>query len=157
VTVQLSTDQPEDDDRQSRLAGDAALCAYLREQKYQGPDWERFVHELLAYGLTQTKIMLCVMGVVPSATRTGTLADRGDLDELVNDIVMSAFRLFVRRGLVGGEWVPGKGTSLTTYFNGACRLVLKEKCRDWRKRALKVAAEDPRADVPDRDSGHEPD
>jgi len=145
----LLADRHEDDDRQIRLAGDAALCAYLRKQKYQGPDWERFVHELLAYGLTQTKIMIEVMGIAPTATRNGTFADRGDLDELVSDIVMGAFRLFVRRGLVGGEWVPEKGASLTTYFTGACKLVLREKSRDWRNRAQRSALEVPHSLVPE--------
>jgi RNA polymerase sigma-70 factor (ECF subfamily) len=133
-------DQP-DDDREDRLADDAALYARLQAQKFQGPEWERFVHELLAYGLTRVKATIGVMHIVLPVSGACIPASRGDVEELANDVVLAALRVFVKCGLVERRWNPACGGSLKTYFVGACKLVLREKLHDWTRRAQKISSD----------------
>lgn len=127
------------DDLEARRRADVTLCAYFREQKYQGPDWDYFVHQLLSYGLTRTRLMLASRAFVrdrPGRRYSMEGCSLDDLEELASDVVLAGFTLFVRKGLVGGEWSPTGGASLATYFDGACRLVFKDQYEKWARRRL---------------------
>lgn len=122
------------EDRDVRRGADLALCLYFREQKYQGPDWDYFVHQLLSYGLTRTRLLLASRAFVRDRRYPMSGCSLDDLEELASDIVLAGFTLFVRKGLVGGEWSPARGASLATYFDGACRLVFRDQYQKWARR-----------------------
>lgn len=133
------------DDRGARRRADAVLCSYFRQQKYQGPDWDYFVHELLSYGLTRTRLLLASRAFVRDRRYPMLGCSLDDLEELASDIVLAGFTLFVRKGLVGGEWSPAGGASLATYFDGACRLVFRDQYQKWARRRF-----DSRVELHDR-------
>ncbi|SER25064.1 helix-turn-helix transcriptional regulator [Actinokineospora terrae] len=130
------------EDAAARRRADIALCAYFREQKYQGPDWECFVHHLLAYGLGRTRMRLAARALLPGRSYSGPAGAPGDLDELASDIVLAGFALFVKKGLVESGWSPHGGASLATYFDGACKLVFKSQYTRWCERHRRDATVD---------------
>jgi DNA-directed RNA polymerase specialized sigma24 family protein len=109
------------------LEGDAVLCRYLRQQRFQGPAWDRFSHDLLAYGLSAIK------GLIASGAIFGEVRKRGrsvsdsrwmlspeDIDEIASDTVMRGYKVFLERGLIKGDWSASGGRTLAQYFRAAC-------------------------------------
>ncbi|USX49078.1 ECF-type sigma factor [Lentzea sp. HUAS12] len=129
----------------SRLQGDAELCRRLRELKYQGPEWEEFVDALTSYGIARLRLLISTGVIFEEDTvfgRTqrysGLLDQPGEADELIDDVVLAGFAIFVRKGLVGRQWDPAKGASLTTYFMGACKLAFRDVYQARRRRHRRV-------------------
>ncbi|MGM1060224.1 sigma factor-like helix-turn-helix DNA-binding protein [Saccharothrix sp. Mg75] len=145
-------DADDDDESAARARADAELCDLLRRQGFQGPAWDGFVDELMAYGVDRVRMLIATGYVVSDRTATrpaylDALRRRpSDVDELVDDVVLAGFALFVDKGLVGGGWEPGRA-SLTTYFIGACRLVFPSALRTWLRRGARHSAEVPVEDV----------
>lgn len=124
-------------DSLARRRADAALCEYFRQQKYRGPDWDYFVHELLSYGLFKVRALVASQGVfrkmrIPPMASELPAGTVGDVDALISDVTLAGFKLFLTKGLLERYWTPSGGASLATYFTNACRMAFREKYRDWR-------------------------
>lgn len=105
------------------LAHDAELWLRLRAGGYQGPDWDRFVHELLAYGLASMSALIGSGIIFTESALLGRAVgespgglSKQDIDDLAGEVVLRGFRLFFERGLVKGEWSPSGGRTLVQYF-----------------------------------------
>jgi RNA polymerase sigma factor (sigma-70 family) len=125
-----------------RVAGDVALCRYLRQQGFQGPAWDRFAHQLLAYGLPVIKGLIASGAIFGEARKHGRpvsdsrwMLSREDVDDIASETVMRGFELFVERGLIKGEWSADGGRTLTQYFTAAC---IREFSNLLRKRERKL-------------------
>jgi DNA-directed RNA polymerase specialized sigma24 family protein len=142
----LASPPGDSDDAEARLHADAELCRRFREQKYQGPDWEQYVEQLLGYGISRMRLLV-VTGIIfeekimfgRTSRCSGLLGQPAEIDELINDVVLAGFAIFFRKGLIDGRWSPTGGASLTTYFVGACKLAFKDQYEARHKRHHRVA------------------
>ena len=152
-----------------RLAGDRELYEILREQGFQGRDYDDFEIELMGYGfacikkwiLTKELLAKCdeKLNFVPKEEDVRLdLLTADEAEEIAQDIVVESVLGFREDALVGGKWSPTGGASLKTFFVGRC---LIEACKvlDHRARALKRAAryiqeveEDDLLELPSRDT-----
>lgn len=133
----------------ARSAADAALIASLRQQGFTGRAFDRFNDELASYGIGVMRGWLhSGYAFTATATRGKDLhpsdREREDLTfdaetrhELADMTVARALPRFREQALVEGGWRPDKGASITTYFIGACTLVLPNEFRRWRTQRLR--------------------
>lgn len=73
------------------------------------PDWDYFVHQLLSYGLTRTRLLLASRAFVRDRQDRGLSMAGGsidELDELASDIVLAGFTLFMRRVRLAASGPP---------------------------------------------------
>ncbi|MDT3442751.1 MULTISPECIES: RNA polymerase sigma factor [unclassified Pseudofrankia] len=129
----MADDSAVDDDRASRLAGDAALYARLIEVGFAGPDYEVVADALARYGhqvlhawlvsgqITQECARRGLGGVRRLAAGEITLT-RDDIDDLVQETLITALARFQDAGREGRGWSPKGGAKLSTYFIGGCVL-----------------------------------
>ncbi|WP_297451354.1 sigma-70 family RNA polymerase sigma factor [uncultured Corynebacterium sp.] len=152
-----------------RLAGDLELYEVLREQGFQGRDYDDFEIELMGYGfacikkwmLTGELLSKCreKLSFVPTDEEVRLdLLTADEAEEIAQDIIVESVLGFREDALVGGKWSPTGGASLKTFFVGRC---LIEACKvlDHRARALKRATryiqeveEDDLFELPSRDT-----
>lgn len=152
-----------------RLAGDRELYEILREEGFQGKNYDDFEIELMGYGfacikkwiLTKELLAKCdeKLNFVPKEEDARLdLLTADEAEEIAQDIVVESVLGFREDALVGGKWSPTGGASLKTFFVGRC---LIEACKvlDHRARALKRAAryieeveEDELLELPSRDT-----
>lgn len=114
------------------LAGDRELYALLKEEGFEGANYEEFKEVLIDYGY----------GVINGWVRGGKLlaecrrkGARGlpsdgllfteDLgrerqEDLVADIVVAGIHRFTNDSMRGGKWSPDGSASMKTYFIGGC-------------------------------------
>jgi len=129
LEVWLQTENLSTGERLDRLAGDADLVASLREQGFEGADWEFVVNELVKYGIA------VIGGWVRRGAMKGKCAEkrihvpevpdhiRSDaeaLDDITSETVAEAVVYFRDDVLVPGVWDPQKGAALKTFFIGQC-------------------------------------
>lgn len=119
---------------------DALLCCYLREQGFQGPHWDRYVHQLLGYGLAAiTALIRSGIIFAESASIGRSVGDspanlcRQDIEDMVAEVVLKGFELFLVRGLIKGEWSPAGGRTLNQYFRNACVREFPNVFRKWKR------------------------
>ncbi|WP_407838048.1 hypothetical protein ACE1OC_19355 [Streptomyces sp. DSM 116496] len=111
---------------------DRQIVEVLAAEGFEGPQYVRFVEELVRYGISVLR------GWMHSGFIFQLVADRGfslspqerDLDELARDsdvreelanmTVATALPRFRQRALVEGSWTFEGGASIATYFMGAC-------------------------------------
>jgi hypothetical protein len=128
---------------QARIDADQQIFGMLARDGFQGPRYERFVDELVRYGISVLR------GWMYSGFIFTLLADRGfglhprewELEILVADsdlreelaimTIASALPRFRQRAFVEGGWTPAGGASITTYFIGACAYDFPNEFRRW--------------------------
>lgn len=129
-----------------RLAGDRELYEVLREQGFQGRDYDDFEIELMGYGfacikkwiLTRELLSKCQekLRFVPTEEEVRLdLLTPDETEEIAQDIVVEAVLGFRKDALVGGKWSPTGGASLKTFFVGRC---LIEACKAMEQRAREL-------------------
>ncbi|MCZ9293979.1 RNA polymerase sigma factor [Corynebacterium meitnerae] len=129
-----------------RLAGDRELYEVLREQGFQGKDYDDFEIELMGYGfacikkwiLTKELLSKCreKLKFVPKDEDVRLdLLTPDEAEEIAQDIVVESVLGFREDALVGGNWSPTGGASLKTFFVGRC---LMEACRVLKQRAKEL-------------------
>lgn len=116
-------------DRRTR---DWQIVELLAQDGFQGPRYERFVNELVRYGISVLRgwmhsgfIFQLVadrgFGLRPHELDLEDLASNSDLrEELATMTVARALPRFRQHALVEGGWTLDGGASITTYFMGAC-------------------------------------
>lgn len=116
-------------DRRTR---DQRIIDLLSQDGFEGPRYERFVDELVRYGISVLRgwmhsgfIFQLVadrgFGLSPHELDLDELASNGDLrQELATMTVACALPRFRQRALIEGGWTLHGGASITTYFMGAC-------------------------------------
>ncbi|MEV4641129.1 sigma factor-like helix-turn-helix DNA-binding protein [Actinoplanes sp. NPDC049548] len=127
-----------------RRAADQELVEVLAVRGFEGPAYERFEAALAAYALARLPGMIRTGAVSvriagagppvrPTTTELDAMSrDAAILDDLTDMTVARALVLFRRRAMIGGEWRPGGGASLTTYFIGACKLMFRAEMSGYR-------------------------
>lgn len=129
-----------------RLAGDRELYEVLREQGFQGRDYDDFEIELMGYGfacikkwiLTRELLSKCQekLRFVPTEEEVRLdLLTPDETEEIAQDIVVEAVLGFRKDALVGGKWSPTGGASLKTFFVGRC---LIEACKALEQRTREL-------------------
>jgi hypothetical protein len=139
-------DEVEVDDEQTRLAperlarrqADLELRNDLALAGFSGPGWNRYATELARYGyavvmawletgeiFNQCKAKGCCLGLPPLEW---TVDDR---DGLANETVALALHNFKQQALIEGKWTAERGTTLKTYFVGACVFAFPNLYRKW--------------------------
>lgn len=125
---------------QRRIA-DQELLAQLAEHDFTGPRYDRFEHELAAYGISVMRGWMHSGHVFKLVTSRGfclypgeaeleeLLRDSDAREELANMTVARALSRFKEHALVGGGWQSDGGASLPTYFMGACLYVFPNEFR----------------------------
>ena len=151
-----------------RLAGDRELYEILREQVYQGKDYDDFEIELMGYGfacikkwiLTKELLAKCdeKLNFVPKEEDVRLdLLTSDEAEEIAQDIVVESVLGFREDALVGGKWSPTGGASLKTFFVGRCLIeackVLKQRARALKRAAryIQKVEEDDWLELPSRD------
>lgn len=151
-----------------RLAGDRELYEVLREQGFQGRDYDDFEIELMGYGfacikkwiLTKELLAKCreKLDFVPNNEDVRLdLLTPDEAEEIARDIVVQSVLEFREDALVGGKWSPTGGASLKTFFVGRCLMeackVLKQRARELKRAAryIQEVEEDALLEVPSRD------
>ena len=111
-------------------SGDAALFARLRADGFAGPVWEATVDRLVRYGYQVLRARIgagdifavCaakrIRGVPAAASWQGWSNE--DINDLVQETLITAVGRFSRDAATGRGWRPDGGAALTTYFAGAC-------------------------------------
>ena len=127
----------------ARGAADARLVAYLAERGFTGADYQRFENDLSSYALSVLQGWLRTGFIFHLAAKGGYVLSpsAADLEDLARDhvarvdiavmTVAAALPRFRRRALIGGDWSPTGGASLTTYFLGACLQTFPNELRRW--------------------------
>ncbi|QPS60673.1 RNA polymerase sigma factor [Corynebacterium minutissimum] len=133
-------------DESERLAGDRELYEVLREQGFQGRDYDDFEIEIMGYGFAcikkwiMTKELLAKcrekLDFVPNDEDVRLdLLTPDEVEEIAEDIVVESVLVFREHALVGGKWSPSGGASLKTFFVGRC---LMEACKVLKRRAREL-------------------
>jgi hypothetical protein len=127
--------------RQRQL--DRSLLDDLAQDGWQGPGYEVFQADLVAYGLPilmdwiyTGKIFALCGGKgrpVPRSDRAGELlqSDRAERLGLTHEVLVLALRLFHERTLVPKAWTIEGGASVHTFFMGAVILAFPGPYRRW--------------------------
>ena len=151
-----------------RLAGDRELYEILREQGFQGRDYDDFEIELMGYGfacikkwiLTKELLSKCreKLDFVPIEEDVRLdLLTPDETIEIAQDIVVQSVLEFREDALVGGKWSPTGGASLKTFFVGRCLMeackVLRQRARELKRAAryIQEVEEDDLLELPSRD------
>ncbi|MFJ8637449.1 hypothetical protein [Streptomyces sp. NPDC093568] len=115
-----------------RRARDQRIVDLLAQDGFEGPRYERFVDELVRYGISVLRAWMHSgfifqlvadrgFGLNPHELDMEELASSSDLrEELATMTVARALPRFRQRALVEGGWTLDGGASITTYFMGAC-------------------------------------
>lgn len=155
-------------DESDRLAGDRELYEVLREQGFQGRDYDDFEIELMGYGfacikkwiLTGELLAKCreKLDFVPTDEEVRLeLLTSDEAEEIAIDIVVQSVLEFREDALVGGRWSPTGGASLKTFFVGRCLMeackVLRQRARELKRTAryLQEVEEDELLQLPSRE------
>lgn len=127
-----------------RRTNDRRLLEVLAQDGFAGSRYDRFVDELVRYGISVLR------GWMYSGYIFQLVADRGfglnphelDLEELASDsdlreelatmTVARALPRFRQRALVEGGWTCEGGASIATYFMGACAYDFPNEYRRYR-------------------------
>ncbi len=129
----------------ARLTAERHRINKLRAEGFQGSDFEVFQADLVSYGYPVIRSWIrrrLIYALCADKNRPVTCpedvrdflagpAGAEDRQELALETVARALRLFRERALIGGEWDPDRGASLSTYFVGACLLVFSGVFRPW--------------------------
>jgi hypothetical protein len=139
----LDDDDLRERENLDRLAGDAELAASLREQGFQGPDYEVFEGVTIRYGvgvlrgwavkglLLQKALEKKIRGMPLEASRR---FDYDTADELAGESVARALEPFRVKALLGGKWNPRRGAAMKTYFVTGCLIKATDVVTGWVKR-----------------------
>ncbi|MEO3848916.1 hypothetical protein ABGB09_14920 [Streptomyces sp. B8F3] len=127
-----------------RRTGDQRILAVLAKDGFQGPQYDRFVNELVRYGVSVLRgwmhsgfIFRLVadrgFSLHPHEQALAELASDSDLrEELATMTVARALPRFRQRAFVEGGWSIEGGASITTYFMGACVYEFPNEYRRYR-------------------------
>lgn len=125
--IQESNNFPDD-----QLAGDRELYFLLKEEGFQGPNYEEFESVLIDYGYgvingwakKGTLLAECrkkhARGLPPDGLLFTEDLDREQREDLVTDIVVAGIQRFTNASMRGGKWTPDGTASMKTYFIGGC-------------------------------------
>jgi DNA-directed RNA polymerase specialized sigma24 family protein len=119
-----------------RLQADCKLRDVLAAGAFTGPAYAVFEEELAGYGHQVMTAWLATGKIFTRCREAGLnlLSLRIPLNEredLAQETVAEALRIFKRTGLQRGDWRPEGGASLNTYFT---RALLHQFANIWRKR-----------------------
>ncbi|MCA0146667.1 hypothetical protein [Blastococcus sp. LR1] len=137
-------------ERAERLAGDVHLVQHLRQQGFQGEDWDFFVNELARYGLAvvsgwmRSGLMASKCAekrIVAPALPDAVRQDPEAIDEIATETVAEAIVHFRDEVLVPGVWDPAKGAALKTFFIGQCMKRYANVARRWLNHDLRPSTE----------------
>jgi hypothetical protein len=138
-------------ERIDRLAGDADLEALLREQGFEGDDWDVFVHLLAEYGVgvikgwirTRVIVQRCAEKNVKAPHLPLIITDDPDARESIADeAVAEAIYHFRDDVLAKGVWDPAKGAALRTFFVGQCLFRYPNAAKKYRRDELPQDADE---------------
>ncbi|WP_346139533.1 sigma-70 family RNA polymerase sigma factor [Streptomyces coeruleofuscus] len=139
----LAAEAGEDAATRAQLPGhDAALVAFLRRSGFEGPHYQQFITELMAYGWRTLSSWSASGHIFKRTARMGRPVSPAmmpevwayeDRTQVVTDTVLKGSTLFREHGLVRGKWSPDGGASLTTYFVGAAVLAFRPVYIRWYK------------------------
>lgn len=127
-----------------RRMADKRLLQILSEDGFTGPRYDRFVQELVRYGISVLRAWMHSgyifklvsergYGLKPHELDLEELAANSELrEELATMTVALALPRFRQRAFVDGGWSAEGGASITTYFMGACAYDFPNEFRKYR-------------------------
>ncbi|MFJ3791355.1 RNA polymerase sigma factor [Kitasatospora sp. NPDC090091] len=127
-----------------RRMADQRIVELLSHDGFEGQRYERFVEELVRYGIAVLRAWMHSgyifklvggrgFGLNPNELELEELHLNDDLrEELATMTVACALPRFRRRAFVEGGWRFEGGASITTYFMGACIYDFPNEFRKWR-------------------------
>ncbi|MFE7172588.1 hypothetical protein [Streptomyces sp. NPDC057616] len=127
-----------------RRMADERLLQVLSKDAFTGPRYDRFVHELVRYGISVLRAWMHSgyifklvaergYGLKPHELDLEELAANSELrEELATMTVALALPRFRQRAFVDGGWSSQGGASITTYFMGACAYDFPNEFRKYR-------------------------
>lgn len=125
--IQEAHSSPDD-----HLAGDRELYALLKEERFEGANYEEFKAVLIDYGYgvingwaREGKLLAeCrrkkARGLPPDGLLFTESLARERREDLVSDIVVAGIHRFTNDSMRGGKWSPDGSASMKTYFIGGC-------------------------------------
>ncbi|MCZ0211341.1 hypothetical protein OZK63_38935 [Streptomyces sp. UMAF16] len=127
-----------------RRMADQRLLQMLSEDGFKGPQYDRFVQELVRYGISVLRAWMHSgyifklvaqrgYGLKPHELELEELASNSELrEELAYMTVALALPRFRQRAFIDGGWSFSGGASITTYFMGACLYDFPNEFRKYR-------------------------
>ncbi|MGW0612005.1 hypothetical protein [Streptomyces sp. NPDC002788] len=127
-----------------RRMADQRLLEVLSEDGFEGPRYDRFVQELVRYGISVLRAWMHSgyifklvaergYGLKPHELELEELASDSELrEELAYMTVALALPRFRQRAFIDGGWSFAGGASITTYFMGACAYDFPNEFRKYR-------------------------
>jgi DNA-directed RNA polymerase specialized sigma24 family protein len=129
LEIWLRAEDLSPEERLDRLAGDTDLVKSLREQDFEGADWDFVVNELVKYGIAVVggwvrrgvmKSKCAEKRIRVPETPDHIRSDVEALEDIASETVAEAIVYFRDDVLVPGVWDPNKGAALRTFFIGQC-------------------------------------
>ncbi|MER7671216.1 hypothetical protein ABTY61_22495 [Kitasatospora sp. NPDC096128] len=127
-----------------RRMADQRIVQLLTERNFEGEQYDRFVTELVRYGIAVLRAWMHSgyifklvaqrgFGLSPHELELEELHRNSDLrEELASMTIARALPRFRRQAFVEGGWRFDGGASITTYFMGACAYDFPNEFRLWR-------------------------
>ncbi|MGW6890387.1 hypothetical protein ACWGKK_36535 [Streptomyces chartreusis] len=144
MTSQQEREAQRAKDSIDRRTADERLLAMLAQDGFTGPRYDRFVEELVRYGISVLRAWMHSgyifklvaergYGLKPHERELEELASNSELrEELAYMTLALALPRFRRRAFVDGGWSFAGGASVTTYFMGACAYDFPNEFRKYR-------------------------
>ncbi|CUU57400.1 DNA-directed RNA polymerase specialized sigma subunit, sigma24 family [Parafrankia irregularis] len=140
----------------SRASGDEALYAHLVKVGFAGPDYQAVADTLARYAYPILYAWLASGQIVQECAHKGVhgihrlAADKitlnhHDIDDLVQDTLITALDRFARAGRERRGWSPQGGAALRTYFISGCLFAFGDVYRRWERDHDRHAPHDPTA------------
>src|SRR5262249_7608293 len=130
-----------------RLEEDLKLYQRLIDSEFVGHDSEQVASQLVGYAWPVLRGWISRGDIYRECGRVRrpgfpTEAERDylkrypeEIEDLVKDTIAEAWDLFRRCGVRGlNRWDPDRGTALTTYFVGTCKLAFPKVFRGWQRK-----------------------
>ncbi|MEV0192365.1 hypothetical protein AB0I39_28015 [Kitasatospora purpeofusca] len=129
-----------------RRMADQRIVQVLASDGFTGPRYDRFVDELVRYGIAVLRAWMHSgfifqllarrgFGLNPHELELEELHNNSDLrNELATMTIACALPRFRERAFVEGGWRFDGGASITTYFMGACTYDFPNEFRRWKTR-----------------------
>jgi hypothetical protein len=126
-----------DTSRRNDQRDDQRLVQFLAERDFTGPAYQRFEEAIARYGIAVISAWMHQKVIFDKCRKIGIKLpwpddewSKDDQYELTLETVGRA-AVKLRHHLIKGEWDPGKGASLRSYFIRSCLYEFPETYRAW--------------------------
>ncbi|RZU46690.1 hypothetical protein EV385_6767 [Krasilnikovia cinnamomea] len=147
---------------------DVELVERMTKKGFVGWEYDTFINDLARYGHAVIRVWIHTGEAYRRAFELGRPVSHAhrprhpvlpdDASALADLAVTFGLKLFIKKGLMQGQWQADGGASLRSYFIGSCLLTLSNACRSWKPDSPDQSAVpyDVVDDIPTQRAGDDP-